>query len=249
MASLDMLFVIDGTGSMDTVIRGVKNNIKDTVDRIKETEVNTIVRIGFVVYRDYNDDTPFEVFEFTEDVVAFRDALTSVRAKGGDDTAEDVFTGLEKAAGMDWQSTARMIMHFADAPCHGTDYYFNCFDNYPAGDKHGRTAAALLAALRTDCAVNTYHFMHINSTTKRMFAQFQEEYPCPGWYKEENAQIPVDGGADHTMSHSMAMGALHSITSSRSLRMGPLTPPMLPPIRMVVTRTMVQKESGALEPK
>lgn len=67
----------------------------------------------------------------------------------------------------------RLLVHIADAPCHGTEFNSGLSDNYPGGDARGRSAAALLQTLRADCHVSTYFFCHLNDTTRQMVAVFK----------------------------------------------------------------------------
>lgn len=183
-STLDILFLIDATGSMVNVINGVKTHIKELVEKLMKE--NSTVRLGIVAYRDYLDKPEYETFTFSTDVQKFRTFLKNLEAKGGDDDAEDVFTGLEQSAKMNWLSEARMIVHFADAPCHGLEFHDkNVHDYHEQGDKHNRNLVTLLNNIQETCKVNTYQFMHLNSTTKLMIEKFKEKYPKVDWYIED----------------------------------------------------------------
>lgn len=188
--TLDMLFIIDATGSMKNIISGVKNHIDEIVNKVKNDETNSIIRLGIVAYRDYFDNPNFEIFNFTEDIQEFRLFLNNLKAKGGDDEAEDVLTGLEKASEMNWLSEARIIIHIGDYPCHGLNYHsLLVYDNYPQGDKYNRSVKDLLEKLHTQCNVNTYQFIHINNKTKLMIQKFKEEFEKENWYIENDLDI------------------------------------------------------------
>jgi len=211
-ASLDLLFVLDATGSMGPVINSVKHHIKDLVGRIQSSRRNTHVRLGVVAYRDYEDDVVSEAFGFTSDVGAFQKYLHKLQATGGDDDAEDVLTGWEEACGMDWQSDARMIVHFADAPCHGREYHDDDVrDHYLDGDKKGRTTTQLLKTLAETCRVNTFQFMHLNESTFKMLRVVQKKYPREEWYQEEHIS------ALQEMTERIFKGSLSSIDKSLPL--------------------------------
>lgn len=187
MSSLDILFLIDATGSMAKVIDGVKRHIQELVDSIYNDSENTQnIRLSIVSYRDYNDKPQYENLDFTEDIETFKYFLDNLQAKGGDDQAEDVFTGLQQANLMNWSSDARLLIHFADAPCHGLNFHDPYIsDNYPDGDKDNRNVFVLLRNLAEYCNINTYQFMHINNTTQMMLEEFKTIYRNEDWYIEE----------------------------------------------------------------
>jgi hypothetical protein len=214
MTTLDMLFIIDATGSMAPVIAGVKRHIQDLVDKIQADETNSTIRLGLVAYRDYDDNPMYETYPFSEDVQAFRDFLTNLRAMGGGDEAEDVLTGFEVATQMNWESQARMVVHFADAPCHGIDYHRGCVsDTYKQGDKYGRTSSSLLSHLKDGCMVNTYQFMHLNHKTADMIRKFKDEVANADWFLEGHLEMSrMDLMTDH-----LYQGSISSICRSRVL--------------------------------
>ena len=44
---------------------------------------------------------------------------------------------LQKVISLDWQSSTKLVIHFGDAPAHGSKYYTSCSDNHPSGDPTG----------------------------------------------------------------------------------------------------------------
>ena len=104
--------------------------------------------------------------------------VSSVKASGGGDEPEDVHGALHKAMQMDWGiggSKTRVLVHIADAPCHGTKYhtYGAGGDDYPGGDPHGLQSEELLRGLRQLGVC--YSFGRINSSTDRMVELFDQE--------------------------------------------------------------------------
>jgi hypothetical protein len=67
----------------------------------------------------------------------------------------------------------RLLVHIADAPCHGSQFNAGLRDDYPEGDKHGRSARELLRRLQRDCHVSAYLFCHLNGHTKQMLREFR----------------------------------------------------------------------------
>jgi len=99
---------------------------------------------------------------------AFEAFVAGLRACGGGDTVENVFSGLEAAAGLQWQSVNRIMVHIADAPCHGREFHnlgaMGC-DAWGHGDKLGRDVSGILTKLRFDAQVDTYLFCHLTTST------------------------------------------------------------------------------------
>ena len=102
--------------------------------------------------------------------------VSSVKASGGGDEPEDVHGALHKAMQMDWGiggSKTRVLVHIADAPCHGTKYHACGGDSYPGGDPHGLQSEELLRGLRQLGVC--YSFGRINSSTDHMVELFNKE--------------------------------------------------------------------------
>jgi hypothetical protein len=116
------------------------------------------LRVAFVAYRDYEDDSVTEKCEFTDQLSTFTQALSKVDAIGGGDVAEDVFSGLQSIASLNWTSQNRLLFHIADAPCHGCRFHNGVTDKFPQGDKFGRRIEDLLSSLRMDCKITKYFF-------------------------------------------------------------------------------------------
>jgi hypothetical protein len=132
---LDVCFMIDVTGSMQEHIDKAKNKMKDIIKEVNEAYPDSTIRLGIVGYRDIKDAKRFEILPFTTDGEEARDFLDKVKADGGDDFPEDVNGGFRKTLyELVWEeAAAKMIIHIADAPCHGNDFHTNRYDDYPTG--------------------------------------------------------------------------------------------------------------------
>lgn len=136
----------------------VRDRIHDVVQQIKAMHPRTIIQAAFVGYRDYEDWQKILVSGFFrgDSVAASLQAFAAkVQATGGDDLAEDVFSGLEAVAKLSWSSAGtRLLIHIADAPMHGIRFHEEGFgDNYPNGDKYQRSISAILRTLQIDCKI------------------------------------------------------------------------------------------------
>ena len=134
--SLDLVFIMDITGSMEKFVTFTKEKIKSIINKITE-ESTVVVRLGFIGYRDDLDVKNLEYYKFAElssDVAYFKQSLESIRVGGGGD-CEDMAGGLTRALEYDWKSKSKFAILIADAPCHGIQYHgISNFDSFPNGD-------------------------------------------------------------------------------------------------------------------
>ncbi len=118
--TLDVLFLLDATGSMADEIQQLQNNllwISSQIDALGGVNV----RYGLVTYRDRGDAYVTQSYEFTPDVNIFQASLNSVRADGGGDTPESLNEALHQAVqNMAWRDndTVKLVFLVADAPPH-----------------------------------------------------------------------------------------------------------------------------------
>lgn len=131
-----LCFLMDVTGSMEPHRNAVHAKIADIVDSSMASFPDVAIQVAFVGYRDV-DVSPsqrFEVVPFTADVASFSESVLAVGCHGGDDEAEDVLGGLQRAlaADLDWSSAhIKVIVHIGDSPHHGA-----IFHDGGCNDKH-----------------------------------------------------------------------------------------------------------------
>ena len=117
---IDVLFLLDATGSMGDEIDRLKTSIDSVAARIAALESAPDVRFAMTLYRDEGDSFVTVTHDFTGDVDAFRAALAGVVADGGGDYPEALDEGLAEAlaapAWRDPASTVQLIFLVADAP-------------------------------------------------------------------------------------------------------------------------------------
>lgn len=122
---LDVVFVIDATGSMQRFIDRAREAIDDIIQDL--ATVVPSLRIGMVAYRDLGDEWITQRAELTTDRYHIHTFLLGLRASGGrrvlPDFEEAVEVGLEVAANqMDWrEGSRRVILLVGDAPYHEED--------------------------------------------------------------------------------------------------------------------------------
>ena len=118
---LDVLFLIDATGSMSDEIQQLKDNMISVSERIHALPSEPNVRFGMTIYRDRGDLFVSRTFDFTSDIQAFTDELAQVVAEGGGDYPESLNEGLHSALHLpEWrvEETVSLIFLIADAPPH-----------------------------------------------------------------------------------------------------------------------------------
>jgi hypothetical protein len=118
--AVDVLFLLDGTGSMGDEIDRLKTTIDSVAAQVAALDSRPDVRFGMTLYRDLGDAFVTSTFDFTSDVEAFRGAIRDVVADGGGDYAEALDEGFAEAlAAPSWRdpaTTVQLVFLIADAP-------------------------------------------------------------------------------------------------------------------------------------
>lgn len=119
---VDLVFVLDTTGSMGGLIEGAKQKIWDIARRAQEGQPSPEVRVGLVAYRDRTDVYVTKVVDLTSDLDTVYARLTELTAQGGGDQPEHVLAGLRDGVErMRWSSdpnAVKLVYLVGDAPPH-----------------------------------------------------------------------------------------------------------------------------------
>ena len=171
--AVDLCFLVDCTGSMSSYIQEVKEKIQSIIERSKKMLPDLNFSVAFVGYRDHCDGADrVVVLDFTTSILEFQSFMGSVGAKGGGDTPEDVFGGIEEVTKLSWSRQTRILFHIADSPCHGTRFHDpSVGDEYPNGDPRGLRIEDLLSKLEGLQVI--YWFAKLGSMTDLMVQVFQ----------------------------------------------------------------------------
>lgn len=161
-ARLEIVFVLDTTGSMGGLIEGAKQRIWGIVNEVMQ-ESHSSVRIGLVAYRDRGDEYVTQVLPLTADLDQVYTTLMKYRADGGGDEEEDVRTALSEAVyNVSWSPAAsdlaQIIFLVGDAPPHND--YANTTD----------TLTTAAGAVRRGIIVNTIQCGRMGNTTRSWIA-------------------------------------------------------------------------------
>lgn len=126
---IDVVFVLDTTGSMGGLLEGAKQKIWSIASKMAEGKPTPKIRVGLVGYRDRGDEYVTKKFDLTEDLDAVYANLKTFQAGGGGDWPEHAGKGLSEAVqGMQWSGdkrTMKMIFLVGDAPAQEYDDGFS----------------------------------------------------------------------------------------------------------------------------
>ena len=122
--SLDLMLVIDTTGSMSDELEFLKAELDDIIRQVKKDNANIPVRLSVNVYRDIGDEYVVRSMPFGERLNEQLDFLNAQSARGGGDFEEAVEMALADALDEhDWneEAMARILLLVLDAPPHYTE--------------------------------------------------------------------------------------------------------------------------------
>jgi Mg-chelatase subunit ChlD len=136
---LDLVFLVDATGSMGPHIAEVRTRLLELIDALRASPLCRSLRLGVVSYRDHEPQERTyltRVTPLTADLDAARTAVLSLSAAGGGDGPEAVTDGLFDVVRLDWRpGAARAVAWFGDAPPHGVEHTGDAFpEGCPCGN-------------------------------------------------------------------------------------------------------------------
>jgi len=144
---LDLVFLMDCTGSMGAYIDAAKQSIRAIISRIIQ-QADADVRLGLVAYRDHppQDKTYVtQIFEFTREIAVMQSNLDTLSAAGGGDGPEAVTAALFAVESFPFrEEAAKICILIADAPPHGIG---ESGDGFPNGDPDGHDPLALARSM------------------------------------------------------------------------------------------------------
>ena len=119
---IEVVFVLDTTGSMSGLIEAAKEKIWSIASSLAQAESAPEIRMGLVAYRDRGDAYVTRVTSLSSDLDSLYATLMDYRASGGGDTPESVNQALHDAvhqiAWSDAQDAYQAVFLVGDAPPH-----------------------------------------------------------------------------------------------------------------------------------
>ncbi|MGJ7546685.1 vWA domain-containing protein [Variovorax sp. LT1R16] len=120
-ARLDLVFLIDATGSMADEIGRLKSTLRTIAAEVAQLPSRPDTCFGLVAYRDKGDAFLLRSHDFTNNLDAFQGVLNALQANGGGDYPEAMNEALhETVHKLSWRGSGatRMVVLLADAPPH-----------------------------------------------------------------------------------------------------------------------------------
>lgn len=120
---LDLVFVVDATGSMGDELAWLTRDLNRIVTRATQGLPGIDTRYGLIVYRDTGDDYVVRSYAFTGSAGEMRRELRAQSAADGGDYPEAAAAAMEAAMALQWRRGhgERLLFQVADAPPHPED--------------------------------------------------------------------------------------------------------------------------------
>ncbi len=154
---VDVVFVLDTTGSMSGLIQTAKEKIWSIATTMASAQPTPEIRIGLVAYRDRGDQYVTKRVDLSGDLDTVYATLMDFQADGGGDTPESVNAALYEAVhNMSWsqgEQAYQVVFLVGDAPPH-MDY------------DEVRYPEIVASALEKGIVINTIQCGDISSTVQ-----------------------------------------------------------------------------------
>lgn len=123
--SIDFVFVVDKTGSMQQSIDAVRSNIVQFTKNLVQRGID--YRLGLVLFSDEIE----KIYQPTTNVYNFLDWISNVKAYGGGDEKENALEALAATTKMNFRKEAtKVIVLITDAPYHQSGEQGSGLTNY-----------------------------------------------------------------------------------------------------------------------
>ncbi len=122
--TIELMLVVDVTGSMSDELNYLKKELSDVVNRVAQSFEDVKINLALLFYRDDGDAEKFAYSDFLDvtdekNLVVQQNAIDSQTATGGGDYPEAVDEALQLAASKQWSdNSTKIIFHVLDAPAH-----------------------------------------------------------------------------------------------------------------------------------
>ena len=184
--AMDVLFMIDATGSMANTIQAAHDKAEDLAFELHILNRKALFKFACICYRDPVDAPSdiHQVFDFDEEIENLATFLEDVKASGGGDGPEDYVGALNEAFNsLSWRDNSkRAIIWIADAPAHGQRY---------CGSSNHQEEEPKLEPLVKQLAQDRYYFVGIslNNGADRTFTEMKSIFEN-NYEKDPDKEIP-----------------------------------------------------------
>lgn len=148
---IEVVFVLDTTGSMSGLIDAAKEKIWSIASTMASAQNAPDIKMGLVAYRDRGDAYVTQSVSLSSDLDSMYAKLMDYQADGGGDSPESVNQALYEAVNnMTWsqdQNTYKVVFLVGDAPAH-MDYQDDV--KYPETIKVAKTKGIIINTIQAD---------------------------------------------------------------------------------------------------
>ena len=125
--SLDLLFIVDITGSMEPYLEEVKDKMIKIIEGIIKGCPGIDINIGFIGYEDFYEK--YYKIDFTKNHTYLEKYISKIKTEGGGSyyPDEDVALALDLALRSSWKSNAKLAVFIADAPWTWRKIWWSCY--------------------------------------------------------------------------------------------------------------------------
>jgi len=187
---MDVVFLVDTTGSMGDEINVVKKSLVDMIAEIEGGTPRPDVRFGLVIYRDRGDDYITRLFKLTDDTDAVITEVKAIEAGGGGDEPESVNEALHVTINdMNWDrdvNTEKTIFLIGDAPPH---FYENDY----------RWENEVKEALKKEIIINTIGASGLSADGVDIFTKIAKGSEGTFQYLTYKGEYVTDSGTTETV--------------------------------------------------
>jgi hypothetical protein len=194
---VDIVFVIDGTGSMEEAISAVRDYIASIAIGIRMCDRRARIQYACVVYRDPVDSPSdqHEFCSFEKNPLKIKDFLNTMEATGGGDGEEDFVGAAKIVCDLPWRLNSRKsVCWIADSSAHGKFY---------GSRRNHQDQEPLLGPLITELAQREIRFigLALNRDAVLTFRRFGDIYNTANMsslfrivesWNPHGAAIPID---------------------------------------------------------
>ena len=173
---IEVVFVLDTTGSMGGLIDAAKNNIWSIATTMASAQPAPEMHMGLVAFRDRGDEYVTRVLNLSRDLDSMYASLMDFRADGGGDGPESVNAALDAAVNqIQWSQDSnsyKVIFLVGDAPPH-MDYQGE--KQYPAILKEAAAKGIVVNCIQAGEESDTRKtWQHIASLNQGRYLQVEQ---------------------------------------------------------------------------
>lgn len=207
-ADLDVVFVLDTTGSMGAELGEAKARVGQIAEALTQARPGERLRFGVVAFRDRKDAFVTRQSPLSEGIDAAQAFIRTLSAGGGGDTPEDVLAALRVAIeDMDWaQGAEHRVFLVGDAPPHF----------YPDGPF---PEALIRVALERRVVVDTIGCRSLGAEGRRFFRSFA--YATEGRYQHIGRVSDEGAGVTSSVMKSLLRGDERGVELQHTVRAVP----------------------------